>query len=218
MQAGNPSFHYLTISLDLSGRRAVLVGGGAVAARKARVLRDAGMVLELIAPELVRPLASLAEAGELLWHRRCWQPADLHGAALAVAATSDREVNRQVALEAKRLGIPVNVADCGEEGTFRFPALLRRGSLEVAVGTGGRSPAAATAIRDRLSELFGEEYGVALELLAELREKLLTVGMPEAYNANLVKRLMAQGLMELLAEGRRADAETLINTTLLSDS
>lgn len=218
MQAGNPSFHHLTISLDLSGRRAVLVGGGTVAARKARTLLDAGLVLELVAPELARPLACLAEEGALVWHRRCWQPADLHGAALVIAATSDREVNRQVALEAKNLGIPVNVADCGEEGTFRFPALLRRGSLEVAVGTDGRSPAAAVAIRDRLSDLLGDEYAVALELLAELREKLLTVGMPEAYNAKLVKKLMAQGLMDLLAEGRRADAETLINTILLSDA
>lgn len=217
MQVGNPAFHYLTISLDLSGRRAVLVGGGAVAARKAQTLRGAGMALTVIAPDLVPLLAEWAGNGALIWHRRCWQQSDLPGAALVVAATSEREVNRQVAQEAKMLGIPVNVADCAEEGTFRFPALLRRGSLEVAVGTDGRSPAVASAIRDKLSETVGDEYAAALDLLAELREKLLTVGMPEAYNTSLVKKLMAQGLMELLAEGRRADAETLINAILLPD-
>ncbi|CAH2032376.1 precorrin-2 dehydrogenase/sirohydrochlorin ferrochelatase family protein [Trichlorobacter ammonificans] len=216
MQVRNQPFHHLTISLDLAGRRAVLVGGGAVAARKAGVLREAGMELVVVAPELTPRLAELAAAGELSWRQRPWAPGDLAGAALVVAATSDREVNRQVADEARLLGIAVNVADRPEEGTCRFPALLRRGRLEIAVGTEGSAPAVAAAVRDHVAEAIGEEYGELLELLAELREKLLTLGMAKAYNTDFVKNLMAQGLMEMLRGGERAEAERMIEAALSS--
>jgi len=134
-----------------------------------------------------------------------------------IAATSDRDVNRRVALEARKLGIPVNVSDRPDEGNCRFPALLQRGSLELAISTEGRSPAAAVALRDMLAELIGEEYGEMLELLAIVREKLLTLGMPEAYNVQLVKKLLEQGVAALLREGRKSEAEAMIKTTLSFD-
>lgn len=214
MQERNRPSRYLMLSLDLAGQRAVLVGGGTVAARKAKVLREAGMELVVVAPELAPSLARLAAAGELSWRQRTWQPGDLAGAALVVVATSDRDVNRQVAEEARLLGIAVNVADRPEEGSCRFPALLRRGRLEIAVGTEGGAPAVAAAVRDHLADTVGDEYGEMLELLAGLREKLLTLGMATAYTTTLVKNLMAQGLVELLREGRRADAERMIEAAL----
>lgn len=216
MQVRNNRSRHLTISLDLAGRRAVLVGGGAVAARKAAVLLEAGMELVVVAPELAPPLAELAAAGELSWRQRPRQPGDLAGAALVVVATDNREVNRQVAAEARQLGLVVNVADRPEEGTCRFPALLRRGRLEVAVGTEGGAPAVAAAVRDRLADVIGDEYGEMLEVLAGLREKLLTLGMATAYNITFIKNLMAQGLVELLREGRRDEAERMIAAALSS--
>lgn len=218
MQVRNPTFRYLTLNLDMAGKRAVLAGGGRVAARKATVLREAGMELLVIAPTLDPLLATWASTGDLSWHRRPWQAGDTNGAALVIAATSDRDVNRRVALEARKLGIPVNVSDRPDEGSCRFPALLQRGSLELAISTEGRSPAAAVALRDMLAELIGEEYGEMLELLAIVREKLLTLGMPEAYNVQLVKKLLAQGLAGLLREGRQREAEAMISNLLKHDS
>lgn len=214
MQVGNKIFNHLTLCLDMSDRLAVLVGGGSVAVRKVQVLKDAGMVLEVIAPDVAPVLASLAEDGALVWHQRTWCSGDLKGAALVVAATSSREINHQVALEAKSLGIPVNVADRGEEGDCLFPAMLRRGRLEIAVSTGGASPAVAVAIRDNLAETIGEEYEKMLNLLADLREKLLTLGIPEAYNATLVKALMEQGVARLLRSDENADAHKIIDNLL----
>lgn len=218
MQVRNPASRYLTLSLDMAGKRAVLAGGGRVAARKATVLREAGMELLIIAPTLDPLLAAWASTADLSWHRRPWQAGDTNGAALVIAATSDRDVNRRVALEARNLGIPVNVSDRPDEGNCRFPALLQRGSLELAISTEGRSPAAAVALRDMLAELIGEEYGEMLELLAIVREKLLTLGMPEAYNVQLVKKLLAQGLAGLLREGRQREAEAMISNLLKHDS
>lgn len=214
MQVGNKIFNHLTVCLDMSGRLAVLVGGGSVAARKVQALKDAGMALQVIAPDVSPALASLAEEGALVWHQRTWCSGDLKGAALVVAATSSRDVNHQVALEAKSLGIPVNVADHGEEGDCLFPAILRRGKLEIAVSTGGASPAAAVVIRDNLAETIGEEYEEMLNLLADLREKLLTLGMPEAYNAKIVKALMEQGVARLLRSGDNAAACKIIDNLL----
>jgi precorrin-2 dehydrogenase / sirohydrochlorin ferrochelatase len=103
-------------------------------------------------------------------HRRPYEEGDLEGAYLAFAATDAREVNSAVAEEAKGRGIPVNVADRPSEGDFALPATLRRGRLQVAVSTGGASPALAREVKGELEELFGPEWtGVVEELHAARR-------------------------------------------------
>ena len=142
------------IFLDLSGRRCVVVGGGEVANRKARKLLQARAEVVVISPEVRPELESVA--AEV--HRRPYEDGDLEGAYLAFAATDAREVNAAVAAEAKGRGIPVNVADSPSEGDFALPSVLRRGRLQVAVSTGGASPALARRIRGELEELFGPEW------------------------------------------------------------
>ena len=124
-------------------RRAIIVGGGRVAARKAAGLRGAGARVRVIAPRVSQDL----RADEI--ERRGYQPGDLKGAVLAFAATNDRYVNRAVALEARRRRIPVNVADSLEECTFIVPARVSRGPLQIAISTGGRSPRVAKELRRR---------------------------------------------------------------------
>lgn len=103
--------------VDLSGKKAVVVGGGAIAARRVGVLLDFGAVVTVVSPALA-PAIQGAQ-----WVRRPYAPGDLAGAFLAVAATDNRAVNRAVGEEAMRLGIPVSVADSREECTFYFPAI-----------------------------------------------------------------------------------------------
>lgn len=137
--------------LDLLGKRAVVVGGGPVACRRAGVLARFGAEVTLIAPACEAPEAGIS------WEKRGYRPGDLAGAALAVAATSDRSVNRQVGEEARAMGIPVSVADCPAECTFFFPAVCTGPSLVAGVvgrGDDHRLTArAAKAIRKTLEEL-----------------------------------------------------------------
>jgi precorrin-2 dehydrogenase/sirohydrochlorin ferrochelatase len=155
------------IFLDLSGRRCVVVGGGEVANRKARKLLQARAEVVVISPEVRPELESVA--AEV--HRRPYEEGDLEGAYLAFAATDAREVNAAVAAEAKGRGIPVNVADSPSEGDFALPSVLRRGRLQVAVSTGGASPALARRIRGELEELFGPEWAGVVEELHVARRR-----------------------------------------------
>ena len=137
--------------LDLTGKKVVLVGGGTIAARRIGTLRLFGCETVVIAPELT------AKAEGLTWLQRPYEPGDLEGAFLAIAATGDREVNRQVGEEARRLGIPVSVADCEAECSFYFPAICTGEGLVAGVVSSGKdhhkTARAAREIRKVLEEL-----------------------------------------------------------------
>ncbi len=161
------------IFLDLSGRRCVVVGGWAVANRKARKLLQARAEVVVVSPEVRPELESVASEV----HRRPYREGDLEGAFLAFATTDSREANAAVAREAEERGVPVNVADEPTEGSFVLPSVLRRGRLQVAVSTGGASPVLAREVRDGLEGLFGPEWaGLVEEVRAARREALLGDG------------------------------------------
>ena len=137
--------------LDLTGKRAVIIGGGAIASRRIGVLRQFGCAITVISPELK------AKPEGLTWLQRTYLPGDLQGAFLAIAATNDRAVNRQAGEEARALGIPVSVADCEAECTFYFPAICTGAGLVAGVVSTGkdhhRTAQAAKEIRRVLEEL-----------------------------------------------------------------
>ena len=131
--------------------QAVVVGGGPVGQRKVGGILEAGGRVRLISPEATPELQAWAQAGRLEWLCRPYQTGDLASAALVFAATNQREINHQVAAEAKTLGLWCNVADRPEEGNFHVPAVHRQPGLVVSVSTGGQSPAGARLIRDALA-------------------------------------------------------------------
>ena len=137
----------------------MVIGGGEVASRKARKLLQAGAEVVVISPEVSPELA----ASEVELHHRPYRGGDLEGARLAFTATDSREVNAAVAREAGERGVPVNVADRPSEGDFAVPSTLRRGRLQVAVSTGGSSPALAKRIRGELEGVFGSEWAGIVE-------------------------------------------------------
>ncbi len=156
----------------ISGQRVTVVGGGRVAARKTRLLLQAGAAVCCVAPALCAPLEELVRAGDIRWIAATYAAEHLEGAALAFAATDDREVNARVAADARARRIPVNVADDPAASDFYLPAVLRRGSLSIAVSTGGRSPGLAAAIRRRIDALIGPEAALVLEVVAAVRERV----------------------------------------------
>ena len=158
---------YFPLFLDLSGKTALVVGGGPVAARKARVLLDYGPRVLVCAPRFVPELEQLSGA-ELL--RQPFVPELLEGVSLAVAATDDRMLNRTVAQLCRKHAIPVNVADSREDSTFLFPAVVRRGRLSVGISTGGASPAAAAYVRRTLEGQLPASLEPILDWLEDQRE------------------------------------------------
>jgi cobalt-precorrin 5A hydrolase/precorrin-3B C17-methyltransferase len=137
--------------------QAVVVGGGLVGQRKVRGILEAGGRVRLISPEATPELQAWAQAGRLEWLCRPYQAGDLAGTALVFAATNQREINHQVAAEAKALGLWCNVADRPEEGNFHVPAVHRRPGLVISVSTGGQSPAGARLIRDALAAWLADQ-------------------------------------------------------------
>jgi siroheme synthase-like protein len=160
------------IVLELSDRRCVVVGGGAVAQRKVDGLLAAGAVVTVVSPELSVGLTALAKAGEIRHVPRRYRRGDLAGAALAFVATGDRRVAAAVARDGRRARVWVNAADDPEHCDFTLPSVLRRGPLLVAVATGGASPALARAVREELERLVPGEYASLAETVAGVRREL----------------------------------------------
>ncbi len=193
--------------IEVQGRLAVVVGGGAVGRRKAEGLLAAGARVRLVSRSPV-PKAWRNEEIEL--HQRPFHAEDLDGAVLAFAATGHREVDEAVLVAARSRGIPANLASRPEEGDFTLPAVLRRGDLLIAVATGGRSPALAAALRDRLAAAYGPEWATVVALAALLRTEKLTDSSSVHYDQKVLADLLAAGLPEMLAAGRDDEADHLL--------
>ncbi|HJR19953.1 MAG TPA: bifunctional precorrin-2 dehydrogenase/sirohydrochlorin ferrochelatase [Actinomycetota bacterium] len=191
--------------LLLDGRLAVVIGGGQVAERKVRTLRDAGAKVRLVSDSLTPRLRDLAESGEIELVERRYTRGDLAGAVVAVAATDDEEVNRGVYAEATESGIPVNVVDNTALCTFIAPSIIRQGELVIAISTGGAAPALAVRIRERLEREFGEEYARFLDLTAELRDTVKVPGDQDE-RAKAWYRVIDSDVMDLVRAGDIAAA------------
>jgi precorrin-2 dehydrogenase / sirohydrochlorin ferrochelatase len=154
--------------LDVAGRRCVVVGGGSVGREKAGGLAACGASVAVVSPELDASFAEL----EVEWTPRAYRTADLDGAFLAMAATSDRAVNEEVSRDAEARGLLCNVADAPELCTFILPAVHREGPIAVAVSTGGASPALAKRLRSQIAELVQPRHAELARQLEALRPEV----------------------------------------------
>ncbi len=166
--------------LDGSRIRALVVGGGTVAHRKAAALLDAGATLRIIAPRLSPAMQTLASHERVSVSEREYQSADIGDATLVIAATDRRDVNAKVAADAHALSRLVNVADEPAEGDWVSVAAHRAGPLVIGVSVGG-VPTAATRIRDAIAERFDRRYAGALTALIATRRRLLDEGGRDAW-------------------------------------
>jgi precorrin-2 dehydrogenase len=158
--------------LKLEGRRCLVVGAGAVAEGKIRGLLETGASVQVVGPEAVRQVQKWAWEGAIGWSPRGFQPHDLDGAFLVIAATSSPDLNAQVFNEARERKVLCNSVDDPEHCDFYYPAVVNRGDLQIAISTNGRSPALAQRLRQELEEQFGPEYEAWVKELGEAREEL----------------------------------------------
>lgn len=165
--------HYYPIYLDLQGRRCVVIGTGHEVERKVQGLLEAGAEVVVVWPAPSPGLEALAESGGIALVRRPYREGDLAGAFLAIAATTaDRPLSERIATEARGEGVLLNVMDVTDLCGWIAPALVRRGALTVAISTSGLSPAMARFVKERIATLLPQEYGMLLEVLAEVRQEL----------------------------------------------
>ncbi len=163
---------YYPVLLKLEGKRCVVVGGGWGTAERVRSLLDAGAEVTLISPTAAQEVEHLEREGRIQWHAREYQPGDLEGAFLAIACPPDRTRNAEMWAEAEARGIPINAVDDAPHCSFIFPAIHRQGDVTIAVSSGGKSPALASRVRDRIAREIGPGYARFLELLGQLRPEV----------------------------------------------
>jgi siroheme synthase-like protein len=161
------------VFLRLAGVPVLVVGAGAVAARKVAGLAAAGAAVRVVAPQIG---ADLDRRLVVELHQRPYEPADLDGVRLVVTATGDPSVDAAVAADATAAGIWVNAADQPDDCTFILPAIARNGSLAVAVSTDGASPALARRLRDRAAELLTDDAAAVADELAVRRAAVRATG------------------------------------------
>lgn len=162
---------YFPAFLDLRGRSCLVVGGGEIGERKALALLDAGAQVTLVSPVATADLARLAAGGRLVHRQRPFRPADVRGMTVVIAATGRQTVDGAVAAAARRARALVNVVDRPAQCDLILPSVLRRGELQIAVSTGGQSPALAREVRRRLEPLFPEDYGEFVASVGRARRR-----------------------------------------------
>jgi len=208
------------IFLELSGRRVVLIGGGAVAARKAQVLLAAGARLVVVAERIDEMLTVLCrdKTAELI--RSKYARSYLAEAVLVVAATNNNRLNKQIYKDCQELEILCNVVDVPELCDFFVPAVVKRGSLQIAVSTDGYCPAYAGHLRKKLEAVFTEKHGEFLAELECMRQKIIAEIADPADRKTLLGRLVDEKSFEYFVENGPAEwrtfADELVNSLTVS--
>ena len=161
------------IYLELSGRRVVIIGAGAVAARKAQSLLDAGARLVIVAEHINDMLTALCQGANAKLIKSRYSRDYLVGAVLAIAATANPQLNKRIYNDCQELEVLCNVVDNPQLCDFFVPAVVKRGDLQIAIGTEGHSPAYAGHLRKKLERTFTDKHGEFLTELKMLRKYII---------------------------------------------
>ncbi|WP_429090266.1 siroheme synthase CysG [Aeromonas rivipollensis] len=210
---------YLPIFCRLDNKPVLLVGGGEVAARKARLLLDAGARLTLVSPALDPELATLAADGEIEWLAGEFEPAQLASKWLVVAATDRREVNALVYQSANQAGIFANVVDDPKRSSFIMPSIIDRSPLMVAISSGGKAPVLARLLREKLEALLPQHLGAVAAFAGGLRDRVKARFASMGERRQFWERLLgADRLGQALARGDKAAANQLADALFAEDA
>jgi len=198
------------VQLALSGKRCIIVGGGAVAERKADGLLACGASVVIVARDMTDRLRSWAAEGHIEMHRESYRRDHLQGAFFVIGATDDEDVNDAVFRDASSLDIPVNVVDDPEKCTVIIPAVVRRGDLTIGVSTNGKSPALARRLRIELEGRYGQEYETVLHIMGRVRTIIRERGRASQKNKEIFEALLDGGIVDAVREKRWDDVRGLV--------
>ncbi len=198
------------VSLRLEGRPCVVLGGDQVATAKAESCLQAGATVTVVALSVTPALAGWIAGGRMRHEARGYRPGDLAGAVLAYAVTCDPEVIASLVAEATRERVWLNVVDMPAACSFFAPAVVARGDLQIAVGTGGASPALAAHLRRTLDSQFGPEYGPFVAILGAVRRALADDPTRAPVRGEVVTTLLFSPLLDLVRRGERDGVDALL--------
>jgi len=201
-------YPYYPIYLDIEGRDVVIIGGGQVCARKAETMMKYGARVTVVSPDFTDEIEKWAGEGCLSLSRKHYDPSDLGGANIVIASTDDESVNEQIAADCRARRIPVNVVDVTPLCEFIVPAIIEKGSIQIAISTGGKSPALARTLKEDLHRAIGPEYAEINDVLGSLRNGAkAAASLPtDIDRKRFFDGIIARGVLELLRAGRRRDA------------
>ncbi len=188
------------LSLDICGKLCLVVGGGRVAARKARGLLAAGGRVRVVSPALHQAMEALLAQEGIEWQRKPFTAGDVEGAFLVFAATDKPEVQAAVLAAARSNNLLINVADNPDDCDFQVPAVLRRGELSISIATNGTTPAVAALVRRQLEAVIGEEYALLTALMGAVRGDILQQAFTDAEKKILFQKILRDDIVLWLRE------------------
>ena len=199
-------FPWYPIFIDVEDHDVVIIGGGEVCARKAETMMRYGARVTVVSPAFTPEIETWANEGKLALRRKRYEPGDLDGASIVIASTDDTAVNEQVAADCRRRRIPVNVVDVTPLCEFIVPAIVEKGSVTLAVSTGGKSPALARTLKEDLQRMVGPEYAEVNDVLGTLRESAKRVLPTDVDRKRFFDGIIALGVVEMVRSGKRRQA------------
>ena len=204
MNAESASFPMM---VNLRGKKCVVVGGGRIAGDKIAGLLRHGARIVMVSPRADRRVQEQARLRKFEWRRREFSARDVEGAFLAIAATNSPDVNEAVFRACRARGVLCNAVDDPEHCDFFYPAVVRRGPLQIAISTNGCSPALASRLRQELEQEFGPEWGAWVEHVGKTRREVLRKEMsPGARRKQLMEMASSRAFREFLRARKRGDA------------
>jgi precorrin-2 dehydrogenase/sirohydrochlorin ferrochelatase len=187
---------YYPLFLDITDRRCVVVGGGDVAERKVERLLDSGASVVVVGKTLTPGLETMKKEGRINHIDADYDQAFINNAFLVIGATDRDDVNAEISRDGREKGILVNIVDDPDKCDFVLPSLLKQGDLLIAISTGGKSPALAKKLREEMEQLFGTEYRTLLEVMGQLREKLVVKGRSSDENRRLFESVVHSDILQ----------------------
>ncbi len=199
-------FPYYPIYIDIEDRAVLIVGGGVVCARKAETMMRYGGRVTIVSPEITDEIAAWERDGALVVHRKLYEESDLDGASIVIASTDDPCVNARVARDCRRRKVPVNVVDVTHLCEFIVPAIIEKGSIQIAISTGGKSPALGRTLKEDLQRTIGPEYAEVNDLLGTLRREAKRILPTDTDRKRFFDGIIAAGVLDMLRAGERRSA------------
>jgi siroheme synthase-like protein len=209
MKPASVSTTFFPMMVKLEGRKCLVVGGGKVAEEKITGLIAHGPKITVVSPRAVSGIQQQARNGILTWKKRRFSPMDVDGAFLVVAATNSSRINSTIFRACRENGVLCNAVDDPENCDFFYPAIVRRGSLQIAISTHGLSPALASRLRRELEQQFGPEWAEWLQDVGTQRREILGKRMPKSQKRKqLVKIAAPAAFREFMSKRRRNTSRT----------
>lgn len=209
---------YLPVNLRVRDTAVLLVGGGTVATRKARLLSRAGARLTVVAPEITEELAGIVREQAGSWVQGVYEPANLDSATIVVAATPDNAVNQSISQDAQARGMPVNVVDSPELCTFIFPAIVDRDPLIIAISSSGASPVLTRILRRKIEAMVPSAFGQLARFAGRLRGTVKDALPDDSQRRVFWEQALEGTVAEQVLAGREALGEEQLLEALAQQS